>query len=520
VSVWLLALLFLAQGQPAPRTGVIEGYVVREGTNPPIPLANARLELAWTGESFVVRTDFAGRFVFSNLPAARFRLSVTKDGYVRREYRAAAPAMPGVPIDLKAGQTLKDVVFFMEPAPTISGMIRDPQGGPLANILVQALRRAYDTRGNRISVLAASTRTDDRGEYRLYWLDPGEYFLSAERPSSGASRDAGSPFPPTYFPGFAEPEDAKPIFLELGRDAGGMDFSMSDRPFATVRVDVMTKAFIRSPDADVALARPEDSASGARYAGRARAGSLVLERVAPGSYIISAAAGGETGAQRIRIRNRDHLVRLTISSGVALNGSVFNAEGAPMDLRGARVTVFEADPALPEIPAVGVSVDNRFSVPGVQPGTYSLAITGLPEDLYVRLVHIGGVEAGMRPVFVSGDAPVDVRVTLGLDGGRVGGVVYSREDQPLSGAQVVLVPESESRFRFDRYRRAVSGEDGSFSLRGIAPGEYKLFAWDSIESNAELNAEYMRAYENLGTPVRIAPGENPAVPLRLIRMGR
>lgn len=518
MNVMFLAFLFFAQAVPP--TGVIEGYVVREGTNPPVPLVNARLELAWTGESFVARTDFAGRFVFSNLPAARFRLSVTKDGYVRREYRAAAAAMPGVPIDLKAGQTLKDVVFFMEPAPTLSGMIRDPQGSPMANIVVQALRRSYDTRGNRISVLASSTRTDDRGEYRLYWLDPGEYFLNAERPLSAASKDSGPSFPPTYFPGFAEPEEARPIFLELGRDARGMDFTMSDRPFGKVRVEVMSRANIRLPDADVALVRPEGGAasgSGARYGGRARAGSLTLDRVAPGAYIISASAGAERAARRIRIRNEDQLVRLQISSGMTFNGSVFNAEGRAMDLRQTRITAFDADPALPEIPTVGVSADNRFSIPAVQPGTYSVAVSGLQDDLYVQWVHIGGADAGIQPVFIPGDAPVEVRVTIGLDGGRVGGVVVDPQDRPLPGAQVVLVPESESRFRFDRYRRAVSGEDGTFSLRGIAPGEYKLFAWDSIESNAELNAEYMRAYENLGTPVRIAPGENPTVPLRLIR---
>jgi hypothetical protein len=71
-----------------------------------------------------------------------------------------------------------------------------------------------------------------------------------------------------------------------------------------------------------------------------------------------------------------------------------------------------------------------------------------------------------------------------------------------------------------RFPGAADREGGSAAVIFFAPGEYKLFAWDSIESNAELNAEYMRGYENLGTPVRIAPGENPSVPLRLIRMSR
>ncbi len=528
--------------------GAIGGYVVREGTNPPEPLVNARAELSSAAGSIIARTDSSGRFIFSGLPPARYRLLVTKDGYLRQEYRGSSRlAIP--PIDLRPGQILTNLAFRMNPAPTISGVVHDPSGTPIANILVTALRRAYDARGNRTLVPAVSARTDDRGNYRLYWLDPGEYFLSAEREglqlattvqSISASaferegrleaRDVRTTYAPTYFPGFAEPEDAKPIRLDPGRDAGGMDFILSERTLATVAVSIASRSGTggggrgQGPNADVRLIRPDGVASKARYAGTAQRGSLALSNVAPGTYLVTASSDAGRAEQRIRVSNADLTVRLTLSPGSVLNGSIYNSEGTPMDLRTARVSIAEVDPILPVPPPVSIGMENRFAIPGVQRGTYSVNVSGLPEDLYLRaaaLTFADGLtkEALANPFDVDdspGTAAGELRLLIGLDGGRIGGVVLDQNNLRFPGAQVILAPETESRLRLDLYRHAVAGEDGAFLLRGIAPGEYKLFAWDGIEPNAELNAEYLRGYEPLGTTVHITTGENPPLPLRVI----
>jgi hypothetical protein len=111
-------------------------------------------------------------------------------------------------------------------------------------------------------------------------------------------------------------------------------------------------------------------------------------------------------------------------------------------------------------------------------------------------------------------------VEIGTDGGRMAGAVFDGNNAPLPGAQVILLPETASRFRLDRYRTAITDQDGRFVLRGIAPGNYILTGWSSIEPNAHLDAEYMRPYESLGTPVLVAPGENPAVGLRALEPDR
>jgi hypothetical protein len=84
-------------------------------------------------------------------------------------------------------------------------------------------------------------------------------------------------------------------------------------------------------------------------------------------------------------------------------------------------------------------------------------------------------------------------------------------------AGTILVPLSVSRFRFDRYIRPQRpAPDGQFTIRGIAPGDYKLFAWESIEPNAYLNIDYLRPYEDSGIPVHLEPNGTASVPLRAI----
>ena len=52
----------------------------------------------------------------------------------------------------------------------------------------------------------------------------------------------------------------------------------------------------------------------------------------------------------------------------------------------------------------------------------------------------------------------------------------------MKAMQADLIPEKGS--RRDLYKIATSGDDGDFSMTGITPGNYKLFAWEHLEPNA------------------------------------
>src|SRR5262245_45893848 len=181
------------------------------GTQVQQPLHDARLELNGGPNSpHVARTDLNGRFLFSNLPPGSYRLAVTRDGFIRQNYPKT--------IVVARDQETPNVTFRLENAPIIAGAIQDEYGDPVPNILVEALRRSYDARGNRTLSRAASALTNDRGEYRIFWLDPSEYFLYASTPPPQNDEPPAPTVAPTYFPGVTDAIDAKPVRLDIGRE--------------------------------------------------------------------------------------------------------------------------------------------------------------------------------------------------------------------------------------------------------------------------------------------------------------
>jgi uncharacterized protein (DUF2141 family) len=174
------------------------------------------------------------------------------------------------------------------------------------------------------------------------------------------------------------------------------------------------------------------------------------------------------------------------------------------------------DPTLPEPALATITATGQFAVTGVQPGSYTVQVDGLLNDQYLKNAAFGSIDALEKPMAVAYPASPELQIQIASDGGRITGAVFDRNDALFPNSEVILVPTSVSRFRFDRYRTAVTGDDGQFSIRGIAPGDYKLFAWESLEPNAHLNIDFMRPYESMGTPVHIEPNGNGAVSLRAI----
>jgi hypothetical protein len=111
-------------------------------------------------------------------------------------------------------------------------------------------------------------------------------------------------------------------------------------------------------------------------------------------------------------------------------------------------------------------------------------------------------------------APLDIQ--LAFDAGQLSGTVADAASKAADRATVILVPDKARRHRPDQYRVVVSTTDGKFSIGSIPPGDYKVFAWDAIEPNAWMNAEFMMTYEEVGVPVTVKPAEKLTAQLRVI----
>jgi hypothetical protein len=517
--VYLVVILVASQLAPAPE--IIGGVVIEAGTAIHQPLPDARLELGGSRSTLVVRADGNGRFTFSNLAPGRYRLTVTCDGFIRQEFPE--------PITLGGGKQPADIVFELERAPTAAGRVLNTYGEPIPNMMVEALHRSYDVRGNPRFVRTASAFTDDRGDYRIFWLDPGEYFFYATSPRTGNDMESVTAVAPTFFPGVNTPEDAKSVRMDAGRDVR-VDFRIRDAALWKVSGQTIhgptgrpleAVITLTSPDGDPGLSQYHVQSSG-RYPGE-----FSMDKVAPGSYILTARSGSgdqEVSAiQRIEIPSvitappQGYGVSVNLSPPLAVGGRLFVESSGVADLRGASVALISTDPDLPSPRSVLVQPDAQFVLNGMVPGSYVLGMSNLPLDLYLKAARFGQDDILEKPLALSArDEPQSLQILLGSDGGRVQAVANNDKRELHPGTIFVLVPEMALRSRRERYRLATSGQDGRAMLRGIPPGNYKLFAWERVEPYAYLNANFLRAYEDFGVPVRIASGDNPPVAVRLI----
>jgi hypothetical protein len=101
-----------------------------------------------------------------------------------------------------------------------------------------------------------------------------------------------------------------------------------------------------------------------------------------------------------------------------------------------------------------------------------------------------------------------VQIVIGTDGGTIAGSVVDNAQRPFTNATVALVPDNpDLRGRSDLYRNATSDASGNFVLRAIPPGSYKLFAWEWASPDSWQNADFLRAHEGEGKPIRVGPLE-------------
>jgi hypothetical protein len=520
-AVLMLILRLFALQTPAVPSS-INGVVIKAGTVLQQTLQNARLELTEGPDTpLVVRTDSAGRFAFSNLAPGRYRLSVTRDGFIRQQHPK--------PIVIQPGQQIRDIVFQLDPAATVSGWIQDDAGEPIANVLVEALRRTFDVRGNRALTRAASAITNDRGEYRIFWLDPGDYFFYASSPVP----ETAEPLPsqavvPTYFPSVTEPTDAKSIRVDVGREVTGVDFRLRRTALVSVRGNVADGMTGRPAAATITLTPPADDPSFSRFQARSvangpQAGEFALsERLPPGSYIVTAkgTAPGMSAFQRITIRSvlvsYPYDIHLTLSPPLSLSGRMLVDPITPVDLRGTKISLASVDPALPSPTSERTQADGQFVFKSMAPGTYVVDVSDLPEDLYLKNARVVTTDVLEQPLTIQKQNPQPLQIVLGSDGGKLSVTVFDTTQQPRTGALVVLIPDAARRHRRDQYRAVTSGEGGQAVIRGIPPGNYRVFAWKTMEPNAYLNSDYARDYEDLGIPVRIGSGNNATISVRMI----
>lgn len=180
-----------AQGQardaaatPQTGTGLIIGQVITSDTGMPVRRARVSLSGGDLRSARSAMTDDEGRFVFTQLPAGRYTMSAVKNGYVSIAYGAKSAGRAGTPIQLADGQKLEIKAIPLPKGGVVTGVVHDEYGEPSPGTPVRAMRVVMRTGEKRLEQAGTDT-TDDRGMYRIYGLQPGQYIVSAQPRNTG-----------------------------------------------------------------------------------------------------------------------------------------------------------------------------------------------------------------------------------------------------------------------------------------------------------------------------------------------
>jgi hypothetical protein len=110
-------------------------------------------------------------------------------------------------------------------------------------------------------------------------------------------------------------------------------------------------------------------------------------------------------------------------------------------------------------------------------------------------------------------------ILVSANTGMLDGFVVDERQNPSANTQVVLVPDPTKRHRPDLYRTINTDESGKFRVEGVPPGDYKVFAWEDVETGAWQDPDFLLRYEDTGRTVRIPESGQSTVELRVIPAG-
>jgi hypothetical protein len=536
MRVFLPLLLFapLVAAQPNPvQESSISGAVTDQISGEPLAKAQV-LAKPSNGRPASTTTDSKGNFTLVHLPPGEYRLSGARNGYLETYYGARRPGSKGTTITLTPGLESKDLQLKLLPFAVVAGIVRDPEGEPLAGAHVALIAVSYRNGIRRAQATGQYASTDDLGQYRIPSVAPGRYYVRAGPPELNDGVDSLDHSPtdarppevlvPTFHPGARDVEGARRIEIAAGDRFSGADVTLLRSRLYRVRVSFEAPPGLSS---GVWLNSRPDLSDGLllRPVGDCKPGTCEFARVPAGSYLASGSAGpakmtvddmfsnsAETYASAsVDVTSADvDGVRLVISAGAEIAGRITVADGDAAEAKQVHIGFVDSD---------GSDHGARFSEDGLftallSPGHYEVQVFA-DGDLVAKSIRSEDTDVMQEGLTVSDTGKLPLEITLSHDAATVEGIVQDSDDHPVPGATVVLVPETKRRSRHSLYERTSTDQSGRYRFGSVTPGDYKLFVWADVEDGIWFDPEFMKDVESDGHSITVAAKDRQAINLRL-----
>jgi hypothetical protein len=363
-----------------------------------------------------------GAFLIDRVEPGTYSLYAEKRGFLTQHHGARRAGGRGIPLTLREGDELKEVVLKLTPQATISGKVTDEAGEPVDKISVVLMRWGY-SQGKRVLVPAGGGLVNDLGEYRIANIGPGNYYLAArsnvtttgfslmhaDAPSATLPEAPEESYQTTYYPSSISPEGAATVEVAPGVEIRGVDIQFRKARVFRVRGLVEDGATGQAAaEARVALVpeQPRSIWGMSSLGGRPiPGGEFEITGVLPGSYDLVAQVnrGGQTLYARQFVTVHDRNVRgiiVRIPVAFDVHGRVRLLERDPgvaapsveqtFLLEGLRLGLRTAERLGVGFPEARVRADGSFIVRSVVPDRFFFSLSGLPPRWYVKSILVGG----------------------------------------------------------------------------------------------------------------------------------
>lgn len=535
----LLTTVILAQDQKSR----VEGQVLSlAGT--PLKKSTVRLEAASQMNqsnfaNYAAASDKEGKFVFEDVTPGTYILSAERTGYLRRYYGARSTTAGATQIKLDAGQVMKDVVIKLTPQGMIFGRVVDEDGDPLPWFSVQASHWMF-VRGKKELQSAGSQTSQADGTFVLGGLPVGRYYLSAEDQSHGWNdriEQSGNKKPvesylKTYFPNVLDVSSATLIDAASGAEVRGIEIHVRRGRVFEIRGKVENGLGGAAPRwTNLELVPKTSPGFGRKQAMSNDKGDFQFKDVVPGLYTIYAEGGMETKDStgeftkstaliaRLEITVADRNVEnvaVQLNPGVEIKGA-FKMEAADP----ASQTTAAKFPTSIQLVSIDdpedgggywqAKADGTFRLQGLSPGVVRVSLHGLEENLYLKALSLGGREVKGKDLDLTSGSGGEMEILLSPNGAEVTGIVRDADAKPVPGA-VVQICEKDG-----AVVKTVNADlNGLFDLKGLAPGDYKVFSWEDLGDGIVTDPDFRKSFESKAAAVTLAEKGRENVELTVI----
>lgn len=463
------------------------------------PIAGARVELWNSLESnmlppeqrkpwAVTETQADGSYEFRNVHFNALEVVVSAEGY-------ATASRSSTVIFAKAQDRRLD--FELSPATSLSGLVVDPEGRPIAGATIEA----YQTmQGVDKGMSKGRAQSDVGGRFVVEGLAEGTYNLSVRKRGYSDTNLAGA----------RTGSDVKVTMQPRGSVAGRVVDQRTGAPVGAFEIEVLRSFGDRPP-----------APTGKRRAFRSADGRFVVDDLDPGRYALEAVAEGYAPGRSAEFdveRGREAgPVEIRLGQGAAVHGLVVDSSGQPIP--GATVklnpngyvpnpilAIFEAFPNSPKprTYSARTGTDGSFRIERVAPGVYQ-----------VEASHPAYTRRAVNDVRLAADADTDAGRIVLSSGGTIVGTCVSSSGEPFADGTVHLqgVEGSETEGTFRELR---PGYDGRFEIPNLPPGEYELSVQPDKLAGQPVNPLMKIFYaQETQTRVRVREGSVSQVKLTL-----